>query len=271
MTNFLSDFEHSGPTGKHVCLVSDVCGSNLDTEMTRLQLRRLPYIAAKQICKQMLLALDFLHTECGILHTDIQTSNILFDVQREHDKLDHDNVFASADLHFRLSDFGLACWEDEHLTDHIQPPVLRAPEIMLDAPWECSVDVFDLSCLTYCLVTGQLPFAGRPSSKGHWSAEDHRLDMLTDHFGQVPDVVLANASRADHFFDNEGNLRRAPNRQGLPLDELLDDCRRCSSLDGDMPPQDIALFTSFLQDSLATDPRKRKSARALIHHPWLQG
>lgn len=40
-----------------------------------------------------------------------------------------------------------ASWTDKHLSDRIQPPILRAPEVTLGAPWGPSVDIWNLGCL----------------------------------------------------------------------------------------------------------------------------
>ena len=40
-----------------------------------------------------------------------------------------------------------ASWVHQHLTDQIQSPHLRAPEVMLGAPWSTGVDIWSLGCL----------------------------------------------------------------------------------------------------------------------------
>jgi serine/threonine-protein kinase SRPK3 len=41
----------------------------------------------------------------------------------------------------------IASWKDKHLTECIQPPSLRAPEVFLGAPWDASVDVWGFACI----------------------------------------------------------------------------------------------------------------------------
>ena len=41
----------------------------------------------------------------------------------------------------------LASWIDRHLSDHLQPEHLRAPEVTLGAPWSTGVDIWSLGCL----------------------------------------------------------------------------------------------------------------------------
>jgi hypothetical protein len=46
-----------------------------------------------------------------------------------------------------LSLIYLASWFDRHLTEWIQPPMLRAPEVILRANWDYRVDIFNLGAL----------------------------------------------------------------------------------------------------------------------------
>lgn len=67
--SFLDHFEHSGPNGTHVCMVFEVLGENLLGLIRRCEDRGVPTRVCKQIAKQVLLGLDFLHNHCGIIHT----------------------------------------------------------------------------------------------------------------------------------------------------------------------------------------------------------
>lgn len=74
----LNDFAHIRSDGtKHVCMVLDILGGHLGHQTAKSLSGSLPNGVAKRVAMQMLQALDFLHTECGVIHTDIQPSNIL--------------------------------------------------------------------------------------------------------------------------------------------------------------------------------------------------
>lgn len=77
---FLDSFIHSGPNGDHVIMVFEVLGESLLSLIKRYKHRGIPVIYVKQIAKQMLLALDFLHRECGIIHTDLKPENALIEI-----------------------------------------------------------------------------------------------------------------------------------------------------------------------------------------------
>ncbi|KAK4684575.1 serine/threonine-protein kinase SRPK3, partial [Tremellales sp. Uapishka_1] len=77
VVGLVDDFRHSGPNGSHVCMVFEVLGENLLGLIKRYQHRGVPQHIVKQIAKQILLGLDYLHTECRIIHTDLKPENVL--------------------------------------------------------------------------------------------------------------------------------------------------------------------------------------------------
>ncbi|TIA70618.1 hypothetical protein E3P92_02548 [Wallemia ichthyophaga] len=73
----LDHFRHRGPNGSHVCMVFEVLGENLLGLIKRYQHRGVPIQIVKQVAKQILLSLDYMHNKCGIIHTDIKPENVL--------------------------------------------------------------------------------------------------------------------------------------------------------------------------------------------------
>lgn len=65
----LDQFEHNGPNGQHVCLVFEVLGHHLTFQTSKFEDGRLPVKTVRSITRQLLLGLDFLHRDCGIIHT----------------------------------------------------------------------------------------------------------------------------------------------------------------------------------------------------------
>ena len=67
--SFLDHFRHKGPNGIHVCMVFEVLGENLLGLIKRHQNKGVPMPLVKQIAKQILLGLDYMHRCCGVIHT----------------------------------------------------------------------------------------------------------------------------------------------------------------------------------------------------------
>ena len=80
VVSLLDSFEHKGPNGLHVCMVFEVLGENLLGLIKRWNHRGIPMDLVKQITKQVLLGLDYLHRECGIIHTDLKPENVLIEI-----------------------------------------------------------------------------------------------------------------------------------------------------------------------------------------------
>ncbi|KAG7661027.1 uncharacterized protein J8A68_005399 [[Candida] subhashii] len=76
----LDTFTHKGPNGIHVVMVFEVLGENLLGLIRRYKHRGIPIMFVKQIAKQLLSALDFLHRKCGVIHTDLKPENILIEI-----------------------------------------------------------------------------------------------------------------------------------------------------------------------------------------------
>lgn len=80
VVSLLDSFTHKGPHGNHVCMVFEVLGENLLGLIKRWNHRGVPMPLVKQITKQVLLGLDYLHRECGIIHTDLKPENVLIEI-----------------------------------------------------------------------------------------------------------------------------------------------------------------------------------------------
>lgn len=77
VTQLLDHFWHQGPNGKHACMTFEVLGESLLSLMKRYNYKGIPQHIVKRITKQVLEGLDYLHRECGIVHTDLKPENVL--------------------------------------------------------------------------------------------------------------------------------------------------------------------------------------------------
>lgn len=65
----LDHFVHVGPHGDHVCLVHEVMCRNLHEFSFHFEYRQLPLDLVREVARQMLRGLEYLHDVCGVIHT----------------------------------------------------------------------------------------------------------------------------------------------------------------------------------------------------------
>lgn len=70
-------FFHTGPNGRHMCMVFSMLGCNLLSVIKAYNYRGIPIPVVKNMIKGICKGLDFLHRKCQIIHTDLKPENVL--------------------------------------------------------------------------------------------------------------------------------------------------------------------------------------------------
>jgi hypothetical protein len=73
----LDHFEHTGPNGRHVCMVFEMLGENLLSVIKKYDYKGIPIDIVRKFTLMMCRGLDFMHTRASIIHTDLKPENIL--------------------------------------------------------------------------------------------------------------------------------------------------------------------------------------------------
>ncbi|KXN87215.1 Serine/threonine-protein kinase spk-1 [Leucoagaricus sp. SymC.cos] len=180
------------------------------------------------------------------------------------------NVFTSTELadldqalnfDVRLTDYGTAAFADGYHADEIQPPALRAPEVILGSGWGTSADVWNLGCLIFELLTGRWLFS--PRSGQTWTAEQYHLAHMPGVVGE--DFNLSHFRQAkrfqDYFREDEGRLRI---RVGgvVSLEGALQKYGVISGSD-----TDDATLVAFIRSMLRLNPSDRATAAVDSRQP----
>lgn len=76
-------FFHHGPNGRHSVMAFEVLGQNLLHLIKQFDYEGIPMPIVREISKQMLIGLDYLHTTCGIIHTDLKPENVVFEIDEQ--------------------------------------------------------------------------------------------------------------------------------------------------------------------------------------------
>ncbi|KAL5361430.1 protein kinase [Aspergillus floccosus] len=225
----LDDVEVTGPDGRHICLVYEPMREPIWILQRRFVDRRIPLPIAKAYIYFLLAGLDYLHSECKVVHSDLKLSNILMSFenesilanfikrqQRMQYKIDGNggrtiyrchNDFGPLDgrdiknLVPKIADFGLAARLDEPDSRDgvvgkqlgiypIQPDVYRAPEVILGCGWDFKADIWNFGVLLWNILGSQELFKQVYDADGKYEARSHLAEMIAL-LGPPPKALLA--------------------------------------------------------------------------------
>jgi len=77
VVQLLNAFIYQGPYGRHFCMVFEILGVNLLEIIKRYDYKGIPLGICKEISRQVLIGLHYLHKYCGIIHTDLKPENVM--------------------------------------------------------------------------------------------------------------------------------------------------------------------------------------------------
>lgn len=78
-------FYHHGQFGKHFVMGFEVLGRNLLHLIKKYQFRGIPLPLVREITRQILTAMDYMHNICHLIHTDIKPENVVFSMSQEEE------------------------------------------------------------------------------------------------------------------------------------------------------------------------------------------
>lgn len=273
-------------------MVFEVLGSNLLDLIKFQDYHGLDIIAVKFISYQVIYALNYMHSVCGLIHTDLKPENVLLynkistrvyggpggcgahraepgePLRPEKPRYRHfpPLIRGGIDLNLyrvKLVDFGNANWVEKHFTDNIQTRQYRCPEIILGNRWGPTVDMWSMACMVFELLTGDFLF--RPKSSDSFSKEDDHLAQIIELLGDIPRRIVETGRYSAKYFASDGKLANISQDEMRPqgLKETLVEKYRFSE-------SDAREAANFMLDMLIYDPLKRKSAADMLRHPWLR-
>ncbi|KAJ1403844.1 Serine/threonine-protein kinase, active site [Sesbania bispinosa] len=285
VVQLIDHFKHTGPNGQHLCMVLEFLGDSLLRLIRYNRYKGLPLNKVREICKCVLIGLDYLHSELGIIHTDLKPENILLcstiDIAKDPFKSGLSPILErpegntnggtgeaeksgrnidGIDVRCKIVDFGNACWADKQFAEEIQTRQYRAPEVILKAGYSFPVDMWSFACIAFELATGDMLFTPK-GGQGYSEDEDH-LALMMELLGKMPRKIATAGAQSKDFFDRHGDLKRIRRLKFWPLDKLLVDRYKFSV-------NDAREFSEFVVPLLDFAPEKRPTARQCLQHPWL--
>ncbi|EED17065.1 protein kinase, putative [Talaromyces stipitatus ATCC 10500] len=145
------------------------------------------------LLQRLFLVLDYLHTECQIIHTDeYRTLIICYFTYKTLLDIKADNIMFGIADDSVFSDF-----ENEELQKHsedVQPGIYRAPEVILEAPWTYSIDVWNVGCMIWNVSEGETLFTGQDPEYQTYRSRYHFSEMISLLGNLLPRIPLKSAA-----------------------------------------------------------------------------
>lgn len=285
----LDAFKVKGPHGQHLCVVYDVLREPIGVTMEKLPGHLFSSDNLRKLLPALLQGLDYMHSECHIVHTDLKADNIMMGLgdptildKIAQDEAHHPSARKMPDSHGRIiyqsrrdfggaptdaviasakiTDIGLADWGDERHNHAIQCNAFTAPEVILAATWSYPADIWNLGVMLWDLFENFGLFDAIDTGPSHYHPTQH-LGLMIALMGPPPKELLERGSTSATYFDEEGRFRHPKLiRQGFSFESSI------TRFKG----KDKELFIDFAKKMICWLPEERWTAKQLLEHPWLK-
>ncbi|KAJ5702116.1 hypothetical protein N7488_009664 [Penicillium malachiteum] len=205
----------TGPRGRHKCLVYEPMREPMSLTQHHFVDCLFPYYVAKTYIRALLTGLDYLHSECNVVHGNLKLDNILMDFEndnilpyimgrqtRMNFKVDatgrtvyvgHGNYGAIVpkDLHNmmpKIANFGEGLRMLKHARAGvpdiplgiypIQPMQYRAPEVILGCDWDIKADIWNFGAMLWDVLGRESLFQKAEDKHGQYDAKAHLGEMI---------------------------------------------------------------------------------------------
>lgn len=273
-----------GRPARQMCMSFEMLGPSILDLIIDHGYKGLPLPIVRQIARDCLNGLDFLHA-CDIVHTDVKPENVLLTLpEGGEEPSPHDGVplwwsknsvpseggwklrsgwsdkLSERHVGAKLVDLGNSCFDNHHFTDNIQTIEYRSPEVVLGAGYSTSADVWSLACTIFELVTGEYLFDPHPGES--YTREEDLLAHHQELLGAFPVEFALSGRQSPSFFDEQGNMWHVSDLRFWNLFDVLVDKYGWDR-------REAADFVDFLLPMLSPEPSQRATAADRLAHPWL--
>ncbi|KAK4672134.1 hypothetical protein QC763_100420 [Podospora pseudopauciseta] len=296
VSHLVESFHIQGPNGRHLCAVQDLLGPTTSSVTDRCPNYRLEGNLARSISRQLLLAVDYLHS-AGVAHGDIHMGNVLFCLpelevaspeviikdlgppqtgkiaRKDGGPLEPgmpEYLVEPAEFNpkiyphlreVRLIDFGESFFLSDLPSEISTPMSLHPPELVFQRGLSRAVDIWNLGSTTYELITGRTPFEADFDDKDLIPQFQKVIGDLPEQWIQdaLASGVLKeppNYSTAEYFLSLEEEIRRSYN-DGYERDTLQ------------FGEAELETLGCYLRKLLVVDPDHRATTSELLNDPWV--
>ena len=125
----------------HYCMVFESLGPSLYDFLKRQKYQPFPVSVIRDFATQLLETLEFLHSKCHIIHTDLKPENLLLLNDRE---VTYKGYNIPECTRIKVIDFGGATYDHEKKSSVVNTRQYRAPEVILNLGWSMPSDMWSL-------------------------------------------------------------------------------------------------------------------------------
>ncbi|XP_055855059.1 SRSF protein kinase 3-like isoform X3 [Episyrphus balteatus] len=169
IVRLLNHFTVRGVNGVHTCLVFEALGCSLYKLIVKNNYQGLALSQVKNIIRQVLEGLDYLHAKCSIIHTDIKPENILLVIdnaaamnQQIDDEINNLRVkgIEFPDSYISSIEKQTKTREKWPLIDNSPTSIISSSHIQKNSELECGLHKEDSSTLDTSLMSSISKFSG---------------------------------------------------------------------------------------------------------------
>lgn len=241
--------------GENICLNFELLDESLFDFIVNRE-KGLSAAEARIVLHQTTTALCHLHS-IGIIHADIKPDNVMM------------VNCGQQPMRVKLIDFGLAYPIGGEPGVSVQTIGYRAPEVVLEIPFNESIDVWSLGVLAAEAVT---------VCNLYYAREDYDvLSLIIEYLGQPSDELLDLGKSTEHFFCRQSNSKqrwRFKTINEFDGDTDRSDEIRSYSID-DIPSMmeegpivDVLLLVDLIKKILQLIPKDRPTPLEVLEHPF---
>ncbi|OJJ46497.1 hypothetical protein ASPZODRAFT_66697 [Penicilliopsis zonata CBS 506.65] len=276
--SLVDHFYVDGSQHRHLCLVHKPLGINASELLQFRSENKMTLEDMKPAIRQLLGAVDYLHSIAHLIHTDIQLKNLLLPAPSHAALVDFEErqvnspaarkvlgdrkIYATS--HFPagdglplLGDLGEARFGDEENCDNIMPDYYRAPEVILKSNWSYKVDIWSVAMVAWDIVSPNTVIQGQVRD-GIFDDGVHIAELVAL-LGPPPLEFLKNVHMSWVFWDESGNWKNL-----VPIPD-----RNFEKLAATIRGEDVDGFLRWLRLALQWNPDDRPTALDLLMDPWL--
>lgn len=233
-----------GSDSRKLFLVLEYCPMNLlEFIQDKNRIENSFHLTIQTILRQLLTVINYLHEDCWIVHRDIKPTNILISTTGQ----------------IKLCDFGMARKFEEPLqtmTPNCSTLWYRSIEQLLgQAIYDKSVDVWSMGCLFFELLTGKVLFEG--------NGEIEQIRLILNTLGRPTEQNWPGMSKLpvvkSFYFANN-----------LPETSLIHEKLQKDLLVPFANETQFTFVNNLLNQLLVYDPKQRISAKLALKHPYFQ-